>query len=132
MDGQQPREQIVFRVRVPAVTLNQPVEVAARVGLLHQLAQRRHALLVDLRGVADDVFDDDLEGAARPGDLREDRVRARHDQAGSGASSDCTTSNDHNSLPVPTGPCVLCERCPCWNAGLFTHASKSAAVRHFV
>ncbi len=103
------REPVVLAERVPAVTLNQPVEVAARVGLLHQLAQRRHALLVDLRGVAEDVFDDDLEGSAGPGELREDRVRARHDQAGSGARSACTTSNDHSSLPVPTGPCVLCE-----------------------
>src|SRR6187402_2711648 len=49
------------------------------------------------------------------------------------APSSCwMTSNDHSSLWLLTGPCVEWALWPCWNAALFTHASKSSWERHRV
>ena len=58
-------------------------------------------------------------GPPGTGELGENRIRLRH-CARSSARSSCTRSNDHSSLPVPTGPCVLCCLCPCWNAWLLS------------
>ena len=118
-------EPVVLAVREASVFLHDPVDVGTRRVLSHQLAQGAHALFVDLHRMPGDVFDDDLEGAARAGELC-DRIDRRH------AYSFWTTSNASRSLPVLTGPRSLCWAWPLPNAWLFSQRSKSSVDRQRV
>ncbi len=118
------------------VALHDEVEVGARRALRHQLAQRPHALAVDLR-LARRARLRARSRTGRPGPVSSARTgsapsRSRCVTRASAATSCCTTSNDHSSLPVPTGPPCACPACPCWNAWLFNQAWKSSSERHRV
>ena len=73
--------RVVLAVGESPVTLHEEVGVGARRGALHHLAQRPHALLVDLQVDTEHRLDADLERAAG-GEELEDRVGLGHGGAG--------------------------------------------------
>ena len=133
--------RVVLVVGQTTIALDEEVDAGAPVRHRDQLAQRVQPVLVHLERDAQDVLGDDLERAARPRELGEDGILESgrdlvdgHRGSGvlTGASSCWITSKDHSSLPVPTGPPPLWALCPCWKAGLLTHAWNSSSDRQRV